>query len=75
MPKYEAWLPVHMDRHYVLETAEPITDPAELRRRLVEEGEPAGCLCHQCSNHLQESGDADVEAQLQGEWEVREVEG
>lgn len=53
MPIYKAWVPVYASVLYTLETEEAITDPAELRERILNEGESCGSLCDQCANHIE----------------------
>lgn len=53
MPKYTCWLPTWASVKWELATQEPITDFEELKRRLLDEGEPQGTLCHSCSDDLE----------------------
>lgn len=74
MPRYKAWLPAWASVLYVLETDKPITDEAELKRRMLEEGESQGSLCHQCSDVIQCDGDYAFDEVKPEDFEVYEDE-
>jgi hypothetical protein len=53
MPAYEAWIPTYCTVRWVLETDEPVTNPEELKQRIMAEGEPMGSLCHRCADNAE----------------------
>ena len=52
MPKYIMWIPIHACGKFILESETPLTD-GEVREKILEEGEPVGSFCWQCSKDIE----------------------
>ena len=63
MIRYTAYLPWYASVKVTLEVDEPITDPQELRERLVDEGDAEDFLCYHCAVHVEMCGPADISSE------------